>query len=91
MTRTGDELRLDGNAAAGFLGELFTFDITRATATCDGCGGSSAVGALVLYAQEMGAVLRCPGCSHLLMCVTRPHGAWWIDLRGVRILRVAAP
>jgi len=87
--KPGDELRLDGNAAAGLLGELFAFDITTATTICDGCGRAAPVGALLLYGQEMGAVLRCPGCSHLLICVTRPRGETWVDLRGVRLLRVA--
>ena len=86
--KPGDELRLDGNAAAGLLGELFAFDITRATAVCDGCGMTAAVGTLVLYGQEMGMLLRCPGCDHLMMCVTRPHGEFWADLRGVRALRI---
>ena len=35
MTMDGDDLRLDGNAAAGLLGELFRFDLTVAV----GCGG----------------------------------------------------
>ena len=87
--KRGDELRLDGNAAAGPLGELFAFDITTATTTCDGCGHASPVGGVMLYGQEMGLVLRCPSCSNVMMCVTRPHGETWLDLRGVRLLRVA--
>ena len=83
-----DELRLDGNAAAGPLGELFAFDITTATTTCDGCGRASPVGGLVLYGQAMGLVLRCPACGHVMMCVTRPRGETLLDLRGVRNLRV---
>ena len=31
-----DELRLDGNAAAGTLGEVFSFEVTTAEFTCDG-------------------------------------------------------
>jgi hypothetical protein len=92
MERIGDdELRLDGNAVAGLLGELVSFDVTVAVATCDGCGRASAVGELVLYGREMGAVLRCPGCDGLLICVTRPHGAICLELRGVRLLRVKSP
>ena len=33
-----DELRLDGNAAAGTLGEVFSFEVTTAEYTCEGCG-----------------------------------------------------
>jgi hypothetical protein len=90
MTVPVDELRLDGNAAAGLLGEIFAFEITSAAVTCDGCGGVSAVGALMLYAKDMGAVLRCPDCEHIMIVVTSPRGQWRLDLRGVRIMRMAA-
>jgi hypothetical protein len=84
-----DDLHLDGNAAAGYLADLFPFDITAASLTCDGCGQSSLMGALLLYDLAMGAVFRCPGCLGLMICVTKPKGVLWADLRGVRILRVA--
>jgi hypothetical protein len=89
MDQAGDELRLDGNAAAGLLREIFSYDVTRAPAVCDGCGLCSAVGELLLYGHEMGAVLRCPGCQHVLMCLTKVHGVMWLDLRGTRVLRLA--
>jgi len=91
MTVPVDELRLDGNAAAGLLGEIFAFEVTSAAVTCDGCGGVSAVGALMLYAKDMGAVLRCPACGQVMIVVTSPPGQWCLDLRGVRIMRMAAP
>ena len=90
MTQTADDLRLDGNAAAGLLGEIFAFEITTATTICDGCGRASPVGALLFYSQPLGAVLRCPGCNQVMMVVTRPHEEWWLDLRGVRLLHVSA-
>ena len=61
------DLRLDGNAAAGLLDQLFAFEITTAVATCDGCGRATAFGALDFYDQQMGAVLRCPGCDGLMI------------------------
>lgn len=88
--QTIDDLRLDGNAAAGLLGEFFTFEITTATTICDGCGRASPIGALLLYGQQLGAVLRCPGCDQVMMVVTRPQDEWWLDLRGVRCMRIAA-
>ena len=36
--RAGEALRLDGNAAAGILSEVFVPDLTTAHATCAGCG-----------------------------------------------------
>jgi hypothetical protein len=88
MKQTIDDLRLDGNAAAGLLGEIFAFEITSATTVCDGCGRASPVGALPLYNAPIGAVLRCPGCDQIMVVVTKPHGEWWLDLRGVRITRI---
>jgi hypothetical protein len=89
MDRTIEELRLDGNAAGGSLGELFSFEVTTATAVCDGCGRSSPVGELLLYGHAMGTVLRCPGCAHLVLCATWISGVVRLDLRGARSLQVA--
>ena len=86
MDRSVEELRLDGNAAAGSLGELLAFDVTTAIAVCDGCGRSSPVGALLFYDQPMGTVLRCPGCAQLMLCATRIRGVVRLDLRGTRSL-----
>ena len=88
MTRPIAEMRLDGNAAAGLLASLFAFDITEATIICDDCEHAAALGELHLYAAGMGAVLRCPGCSHLLLCATDVGGAVRLDMRGVRLLRI---
>ncbi len=86
---TTDDRHLDGNAAAGYLADLLPFDVTAASAQCESCGRSSHVGALLLYGLEMGAVFRCPGCFALMICVTKPKGVFWADMRGVRILQVA--
>jgi hypothetical protein len=82
-----DERRLDGNAAAGLLADVFAFEATTVDATCDNCGQNGAVGSLLLYARNMGAVLRCPNCDWLMITVTRLDGVMRVDLRGVRVLR----
>jgi hypothetical protein len=83
-----DERRLDGNAAAGLLADVFAFEGTTAEATCEDCGRHAPVGALLLYAREMGAVLRCPSCGWLMITVTRLGGVMRVDLRGARVLSV---
>ena len=85
-----DALRLDGNAAAGILSELFVPDLTAARATCDHCGASRAVGALLLYAHGMGAVMRCPSCDAVVLCVTRTTTQVWLDPTGARRIIIAA-
>jgi len=87
-----DSMRqLDGNAAAGFLEELFVFDITRAEAVCSGCHASGPLATMHVYSLELGAVLRCPGCGDALMRVSRLDGECWLDLRGMSVLRVMMP
>jgi hypothetical protein len=83
------DLRLDGNAAAGILSEVFTAEMTTAIGTCASCGATNAFGAVQLYAQAPGAVLRCPNCTAMLMCLVRvPQGGMVVDLSGLRRIRI---
>jgi hypothetical protein len=82
-----DAQRLDGNAAAGLLGEVFTLEATAAVITCAGCGATDAVAAALVYgAGGPGLVVRCPGCSGVLMRFARVRGRLHADLRGVGAL-----
>jgi hypothetical protein len=82
------ESRLDGNAAAGLFSEVFTHDATNARATCASCGRTGSIGTLHLYAQEMGAVLRCPGCQGVVMRLARTATHMWIDATGSRSIAI---
>jgi len=85
------DLRLDGNAAAGLLSEVFVLEATTARTVCAGCGAVSQVGALMAYCHGMGTVLRCPGCDTAVLRVARAGGRWWLDLRGASSLRFELP
>jgi hypothetical protein len=84
-----DALRLDGNAAAGILSEIFVPDLTAALATCAHCGATREVGALVVYAHGMGTVVRCPGCDGVVLCVARTGTRLCLDATGARRIVVA--
>ena len=83
------DLRLDGNAAAGLLGDIFAFDITTAECVCGGCKATAPVATLAVYGMEMGAILRCPGCDNALIRVSHLSSGYWIDTRGTSVLRVS--
>jgi uncharacterized protein DUF6510 len=83
-----DSLRLDGNAAAGLLAEIFALDATIARVTCVGCGSADSVGALHMYAQEMGAVLRCTHCECVVLRATRTPTHVWLDATGARAIAI---
>ena len=83
-------LRLDGNAAAGILSEIFAPDLTAARATCAHCGTTRAVGALLVYAHGMGTVVRCPSCDGVVLRVARTSTQLWLDPTGARRIVIAA-
>ena len=88
MTMEDADLRLDGNAAAGLLAEVFRAEMTTAEVTCTGCGTVAAVAELMRYGHQMGAILRCARCDTALIRVSRLESGYWLDLRGTSVLRV---
>ena len=88
MTMDETDLRLDGNAVAGLLVEVFQFDMTASRGGCAACGASNQLGATHAYVHGMGAVLCCPSCGQHLLRVARGDGRWWLDLRGLAWLQL---
>ena len=79
------QLRLDGNAAAGLLQELFVHELTSARGACASCGAVTETGGqhLYMYPQSPGAVLRCRACAGVLMIVARGGGRLRVGLPGL--------
>ena len=85
---TANDLRLDGNAAAGLLSEAFGPEATGAVARCGGCGAEGPVGTLLVYAHGMGVVFHCPGCEHVMIRITHMREEVVLDMRGAVFLRL---
>ena len=84
-----DEQRLDGNAAAGALGEVFSFEATTAEYACRGCGRAGRLGEAMVYeVRGLGTIVRCPGCDNALVRLVQNPGRYMIDLRGTKYLQV---
>lgn len=83
-----EEMRLDGNSAAGLLSEIFVRDVTVAHAVCAGCGTTGTIGALPMFAQEMGAVLRCASCERVVVRIVRTPTHVWLDANGARSIAI---
>ena len=84
------DLMLDGNALGGALAEVFVGEITVARSTCASCGAVREIGALAVYVQAPGAVVRCPGCDAVLLRIVRGEGRIWIELQGISCLELPA-
>lgn len=83
------ENKLDGNAAAGNLQEIFPFEMTLVQVTCTGCGSTNVFGTLAAYMHGMGTVVRCPVCDTVLIRVAQVRRRYWLDMRGVRVLQIS--
>ena len=88
MTQVQD-MKLDGNAIAGLLREIFAVEMTTARGTCASCGAVNELGRVEVYIHAPGTVVRCPDCEQVLMRFVRDGGRYWIDLTGVRCLEFA--
>ena len=84
-----EEMRLDGNAAAGALREVFARDVSDARVTCGGCGRHSAMAELLEYGHAMGIVLRCPGCEGVMLRLAFSPTTLSVDASGISILQIA--
>jgi hypothetical protein len=83
------DMKLDGNAAAGDLEQIFAFEVTTAVGTCANCGAVGAVGGTDVYSQAPGIVVRCPACQGVLIRLAHDgESRYWLEMTGVRSLEV---
>ena len=82
---------LDGNVAAGVLGEVFTVDVTAAVDHCAGCGAVAVLADARVYVDAPGTVVRCSGCDAVLLRLVRAPDRAWLDRRGLAMLQLAMP
>ena len=75
--------RLDGNAIAGELFDIFGEEMTTATGTCAGCGTTRPLGELAVYRQAPGVVARCSSCENVLLVSVELRGIRCVDLQGI--------
>lgn len=81
--------RLDGNAIAGELFDIFAEEMTTATATCASCGSTRPLGELAVYRQAPGVVARCSSCQHPMIVIVEIRGIRCVDLH--RIAAITKP
>jgi len=79
---------VDGNALAGPLAEFFTFDVTMATARCNGCGTVAELARAMVYMSAAGTVVRCGTCDQVIATLVESGDRAWIGLSGVSAIEV---
>ena len=70
-----DERHLDGNALAGLFRDLFGQEMTDQRGCCDACGTITPLGAVMVFREAPGDVVRCRNCGTVvLVAVPVPAG-----------------
>jgi len=87
MPNNVSDLLLGGDAGARLVQQIFAPDVTLAKIWCEACDRETGIGASIVYAGPMGAVLKCSDCDNVLMRVVHtPHGLW-LEMSGARNVR----
>lgn len=79
--------RLDGNAAAGALGELFGRDMTLAEGVCAHCRRSGPLAETIAEVDADGVILICRGCRHTLLTYVSTPGRTSFAAAGLTEIR----
>jgi Family of unknown function (DUF6510) len=74
--------RLDGNASAGALFEVFGREMTTTVGACGGCGWAGPLAEVAVYLMTPGVVARCPHCDNLLIVIVDRRGTACVELTG---------
>jgi hypothetical protein len=77
---------LDGNAAAGELGDIFLMDVTAAEGQCAHCGARKRFAEAHVYMRCPGVVARCAVCENVLLRVVNGRRRVFLDVRGMTYL-----
>lgn len=85
---TTDDRTLDANAVAGMLEEVFGADMTVAESKCAACGREGEVGTLRAYTMAPGVVLRCPGCSAVMLRMVETPRGTLVEATGLAYIRI---
>jgi len=85
---SGDR-RLDGNAMAGPLRELFSVDVVSAQCACAQCGATAPLAEHMVYADAPALIVRCRTCTGVVLRYAGDRRRMRLDLSGARLLVVS--
>ncbi|MBF4635103.1 hypothetical protein ITJ38_11870 [Agreia pratensis] len=78
--------RVDGNAAAGPLGEILRLDITTAIGTCRHCGSAAPLSEAIAERDAAGVIMLCRSCGHTLVTYISRAGRQYVEFAGLKSL-----
>jgi len=85
---TNTEMMLDGNSLGGMMLQMFGVEMTTSETECAHCGAGNEMGALIVFNQAPGIVVRCPSCEQVMVRIVQTPGAIYLDARGAMYLKI---
>jgi hypothetical protein len=82
------ESRLDGNAIAGLMVEIFGREMTPAVGVCGSCRAEWRLAEVRVYGRAPGIVARCPRCEGVLLQIVETPDRIWVSLSGLAVLEI---
>lgn len=83
-----EDSHVDGNALGGLLHDIFGREMTDQIGCCSQCGAVGPLGALLVYRQGPGDVLRCNGCGTVLVVAVMRDDRLRVTFESLRWLEV---
>jgi len=87
MPNNVSDLLLGGDAGARLVQQIFAPDITLARIRCEACDRETGIGASIVHAGSMGAILKCAACDNVLMRVAHTPDGLRLEMDGARNVR----
>ena len=87
MPNNVSDLLLGGDAGARLVQQVFAPDVTLAKIRCEACDRETGIGASIVHAGPMGAVLKCAACDNVLMRVAHTPDGLRLEMGGARNVR----
>lgn len=84
-----DDNHVDGNAIGGLLLELFGQEMTDQHGCCDHCNAVNALGAVHVYVDAPGTIIRCPNCDSVLIVIVQHPDGVRVSFEEIRWLETA--
>jgi hypothetical protein len=80
--------RVDGNAIAGLLSEIFAIEPTTTITVCNKCGDQAVLAQSIVYHASAETEVRCSQCDDTLFTIVTRGSDHTLILAGLRLLRL---
>ena len=86
---TSDDHHLDGNALGGLFHDIFGREMTNQRGCCDACGAINPLGAVMVFRDAPGEVVRCANCQSVILVAVRVPTGIRVSFQSLRWVEIS--